>query len=191
MSNNGTKSWIGSSLCCVIYVNCEHNCILHWCIVINTPVLLAFGCCFYLWLNIVYAQTDLHGFLPEEPTPKASDMLECAAYDCPQILRKGIVIILWYCEHVLVVVQATLCRQLGSTCSLCMLCLYGGKWKVRVCVCVCVCVCVRIHACVCMFQGGMGMGKLVTCVNHGFPCTFQILQICFLTVTQWKGRLRS
>ena len=28
-------------------------------------------------------------FIPEEKTPKASDMLECTAYDCPQILRKG------------------------------------------------------------------------------------------------------
>lgn len=27
-------------------------------------------------------------FLPETPTPSASDTLECAAYDCPQLLRK-------------------------------------------------------------------------------------------------------
>lgn len=115
----------------------------------------------------------MHGFLPEEPTPKASDMLECAAYDCPQILRKGIVIILRYCEHVLVLVQATLHRQLVSTRNLRAISLW---WEVKS---------------VCMFQGGMGMGQLVACVNHGFPCMFQILQICFLTVTQWKGHLRS
>ena len=112
----------------------------------------------------MYVQTDMHGFLPEEPTPKASDMLECAAYDCPQILRKGIVIILWYCEHVLVAVQATLCRQLVSTCSLHAMSLW---WEVKsVCVCAsmraCVCVCMRVHPCVHMsvcFRVGWGWGS--------------------------------
>lgn len=31
---------------------------------------------------------DMQDFLPEEDVPKAADMLECVAYDCPQILRK-------------------------------------------------------------------------------------------------------
>ena len=37
----------------------------------------------------MYVQIDMQEFMPEEGTPKASDMLECAAYDCPQLLRKG------------------------------------------------------------------------------------------------------
>lgn len=34
------------------------------------------------------SQIEVKDFIPEQPTPKASDMLECAAHDCPQILRR-------------------------------------------------------------------------------------------------------
>ncbi|KAL8578616.1 hypothetical protein ACOMHN_007074 [Nucella lapillus] len=33
-------------------------------------------------------QLDIKDYVPEEPIPRPSDMMECAAYDCPQILRK-------------------------------------------------------------------------------------------------------
>ncbi|KAK7110761.1 cobalamin trafficking protein CblD-like [Littorina saxatilis] len=33
-------------------------------------------------------EDTMRGFMPEDETPKASDSLECAAHDCPKILRK-------------------------------------------------------------------------------------------------------
>lgn len=34
------------------------------------------------------AQFNMKEFMPEEETPRPKDLLECAAFDCPQILRK-------------------------------------------------------------------------------------------------------
>lgn len=42
---------------------------------------------FYMCIHL---QDTMRGFMPEDETPKASDSLECAAHDCPKILRKGI-----------------------------------------------------------------------------------------------------